>query len=69
MAEFTERTITVETLIRTLKADTHIGIYDKQQEMLFNGKVYQLYDNKAFNEFYIEKMIISFDRVNIVVGL
>ena len=69
MAEFQERTTTVATLIRTLKADIHIGIYDRQQKMLFDGKVYQLYDNKEFNNFYIEKMLISMDRVNIVAGL
>lgn len=68
MAEFTERTTSVDTIIRTLKADINIGIYDRQSNVLFNGKVYQLYDNKEFNHFYIEKMLFSFDIVNIVIA-
>jgi hypothetical protein len=58
----------VGTLIRTLKADINIRIYNKQQEMLFNGKVYHLYDHKEYDLYYIEKLLISLDSVDIVIA-
>ena len=67
MAEFTERTTTVAALIRILKAELNIGIYDEQGEQLFEGRVFKLYDYKEFDKFYIKKMLISFDRVNLVI--
>ena len=66
MMTSTQGTIRVREVIEILKADICLSIWDEaQNKMLFNGKVYQLYDNKEFDIFYIDKMLITFDKVSL----
>lgn len=66
MANFTEDSVRVETVVRALKADIKLIIWDNRlNKHLFNGYVYQLYDNVEFNNLYVSDMNISFDMVGI----
>ena len=66
MANFTQDNTRIRALIEILKADLCLSIWDEaQNKMLFDGKVYQLYDNSEFDHCFIENMLISFDRVSI----
>ena len=69
MNEFKGTATRIETLIEVLKAETKISIWDsEQQKMLFDGAVYQLYDNSAFDSFYIKEVNISFNRISVLIA-
>ena len=51
-----QRNISIDTLISMLSAKARLTIWKSETEKLFNGYVYQLYDNKSYNDLYITFM-------------
>ena len=51
-----QRNISIDTLISMLSAKTRLTIWKSETEKLFDGYVYQLYDNKSYDDLYITFM-------------
>lgn len=48
-----EKNTRIDTLVSLLGAKTRIAIWASETENLFDGCVYQLYDNKDFGSMFI----------------
>lgn len=53
------KNVTVNTIVSVLDAKTQIVIWKTETEKLFEGYVYQLYDNEAYNHLYIASMNVD----------
>ena len=51
-----QRNISIDTLVSMLSAKTRLTIWKSETEKLFDGYVYQLYDNKSYDDLYITFM-------------
>ena len=51
-----QRNISIDTLVSILSAKARLTIWKSETEKLFDGYVYQLYDNKSFDDLYITFM-------------
>ena len=51
-----QRNISIDTLVSMLSAKARLTIWKSETEKLFDGYVYQLYDNKSFDDLYITFM-------------
>ena len=51
-----QRNISIDTLVSMLSAKARLTIWKSETEKLFDGYVYQLYDNKSYNDLYITFM-------------
>ena len=51
-----QRNISIDTLISMLSAKARLTIWKSETEKLFDGYVYQLYDNKSYDDLYITFM-------------
>ena len=51
-----QRNISIDTLVSILSAKARLTIWKSETEKLFDGYVYQLYDNKAYDDLYITFM-------------
>ena len=51
-----QRNISMDTLVSILSAKARLTIWKSETEKLFDGYVYQLYDNKSFDDLYITFM-------------
>ena len=51
-----QRNISIDTLVSILSAKARLTIWKSETEKLFDGYVYQLYDNKSYNDLYITFM-------------
>ena len=51
-----QRNISIDTLVSMLSAKAKLTIWKSETEKLFDGYVYQLYDNKSYNDLYITFM-------------
>lgn len=51
-----QRNISIDILVSMLSAKTRLTIWKSETEKLFDGYVYQLYDNKSYNDLYITFM-------------
>ena len=51
-----QRNISIDTLISVLSAKARLTIWKSETEKLFDGYVYQLYDNKSYDDLYITFM-------------
>ena len=51
-----QRNINIDTLVSMLSAKAKLTIWKSETEKLFDGYVYQLYDNKSYNDLYITFM-------------
>lgn len=51
-----QRNISIDTLVSVLSAKAKLTIWETETEKLFDGYVYQLYDNKEYNDLYITFM-------------
>ena len=51
-----QRNISIDTLVSILAAKARLTIWKSETEKLFDGYVYQLYDNKSYNDLYITFM-------------
>ena len=51
-----QRNISIDTLVSVLSAKARLTIWKSETEKLFDGYVYQLYDNKAYDDLYITFM-------------
>lgn len=68
MKNFESNSTTLGALLQILKADISLSIWSKNEgRALFNGKVYQLYDDKKLHGLYVEKLVINLDRVGVIV--
>ena len=54
-----QRNISIDTLVSMLSAKARLTIWKSETEKLFDGYVYQLYDNKSYNDLYITFMRID----------
>ena len=54
-----QRNISIDTLVSVLSAKARLTIWKSETEKLFDGYVYQLYDNKSYNDLYITFMRID----------
>ena len=54
-----QRNISIDTLISMLSAKARLTIWKSETEKLFDGYVYQLYDNKSYDDLYITFMRID----------
>ena len=51
-----QRNISIDTLVSMLSAKARLTIWRSETEKLFDGYVYQLYDNKSYDDLYITFM-------------
>ena len=51
-----QRNISIDTLVSMLSAKARLTIWKSETEKLFDGYVYQLYDNKSYDDLYITFM-------------
>ena len=51
-----QRNISIDILISMLSAKARLTIWKSETEKLFDGYVYQLYDNKSYDDLYITFM-------------
>ena len=51
-----QRNISIDTLVSILSAKARLTIWKSETEKLFDGYVYQLYDNKSYDDLYITFM-------------
>ena len=51
-----QRNISIDTLVSILSAKERLTIWKSETEKLFDGYVYQLYDNKSYDDLYITFM-------------
>ena len=51
-----QRNISIDILVSMLSAKARLTIWKSETEKLFDGYVYQLYDNKSYNDLYITFM-------------
>ena len=51
-----QRNISINTLVSILSAKARLTIWKSETEKLFDGYVYQLYDNKSYDDLYITFM-------------
>ena len=51
-----QRNINIDTLVSMLSAKARLTIWKSETEKLFDGYVYQLYDNKSYDDLYITFM-------------
>ena len=51
-----QRNISIDTLVSMLSAKARLTIWKSDTEKLFDGYVYQLYDNKSYDDLYITFM-------------
>ena len=51
-----QRNISIDTLVSMLSAKARLIIWKSETEKLFDGYVYQLYDNKSYDDLYITFM-------------
>ena len=51
-----QRNISIDTVISMLSAKARLTIWKSETEKLFDGYVYQLYDNKSYDDLYITFM-------------
>ena len=51
-----QRNISIDTLVSILAAKARLTIWKSETEKLFDGYVYQLYDNKSYDDLYITFM-------------
>ena len=51
-----QRNISIDTLVSVLSAKARLTIWKSETEKLFDGYVYQLYDNKSYDDLYITFM-------------
>ena len=54
-----QRNISIDTLVSILSAKARLTIWKSETEKLFDGYVYQLYDNKSYDDLYITFMRID----------
>ena len=54
-----QRNISIDTLVSILDAKARLTIWKSETEKLFDGYVYQLYDNKSYDDLYITFMRID----------
>lgn len=54
-----QRNISIDTLVSILAAKARLTIWKSETEKLFDGYVYQLYDNKSYDDLYITFMRID----------
>ena len=59
MAELQKNT-SVGTLLQLLDAKAEITIWRGENELIFTGNVYQLYDKKHFHDLYITYMRLDY---------
>ena len=57
-----QRNISIDTLVSILAAKARLTIWKSETEKLFDGYVYQLYDNKSYDDLYITFMQILFSK-------
>lgn len=63
-----QRNISIDTLVSVLSARAKITIWKSETEKLFDGYVYQLYDNKEYYDLYITFMRMdSLSGVSVIV--
>ena len=48
-----QRNICIDILVSMLSAKARLTIWKSETEKLFDGYVYQLYDNNSYNDLYI----------------
>ena len=58
-SEGLQRNISIDTLVSILSAKARLTIWKSETEKLFDGYVYQLYDNKSYDDLYITFMRID----------
>ena len=51
-----QKNISIDTLVSMLSAKARLTIWKSETEKLFDGYVYQLYDNKSYDDLYITFM-------------
>ena len=51
-----QRNISIDTLVSILAAKARLTIWKSETEKLFDGYVYQLYDNNSYDDLYITFM-------------
>ena len=51
-----QKNISIDTLVSILSAKARLTIWKSETEKLFDGYVYQLYDNKSYDDLYITFM-------------
>ena len=51
-----QRNISIDTLVSMLSTKARLTIWKSETEKLFDGYVYQLYDNKSYDDLYITFM-------------
>ena len=51
-----QRNISIDTLVSILAEKARLTIWKSETEKLFDGYVYQLYDNKSYDDLYITFM-------------
>lgn len=54
-----QKNISINTLVSVMSAKARLTIWKSETEKLFDGYVYQLYDNKSYNDLYITFMRID----------
>ena len=54
-----QKNISINTLVSVMSAKAKLTIWKSETEKLFDGYVYQLYDNKAYDDLYITFMRID----------
>ena len=57
-----EKNIRLETFIKFLDAKARIILWKSETEKLFDGSVYQLYDQTCYNNMYITHLL--FDSIS-----
>lgn len=53
------KNVTVNTIISVLDSKTKIVIWKTETEKMFDGYVYQLYDNDTYNHLYIDSINVD----------
>ena len=51
-----QKNISINTLVSVMSAKAKLTIWKSETEKLFDGYVYQLYDNKSYDDLYITFM-------------
>ena len=54
-----ERNARLETIIKLLDAKAKIILWKSETEKVFDGNVWQLYDNKEYDSMYVTQIIFD----------
>ena len=66
MVELMNDYLKISTLLKILKAEMPLEIWVNETNMVFNGYVYQLYDDTNVHNLHIKEIDISYNKVKLL---